>query len=467
MYIKPKPPRLEEQKVLVVGLARSGLASATFLDQKGAHVTVTDQKTETELTDYNTRLPDSIRRRLGSHNLDDFLAAELIILSPGVPTALPEIQVAKKAGIPVWSEVELAFRFLSGKIVGITGSNGKTTTTSLIGEILRNSGYPVSVAGNIGNPLIGSIDTDNPERIHIVELSSFQLENIDTFRCDISVLLNITPDHMDRYSDFSDYAAAKARILENQAHSDFAILNALDPNIRNLVLKTASKPVFFTSEGDLPEGCFTRQDNICFKWADSDPVLFPKNIIRLKGSHNLENCLAAISVAMVLQVSPELIRESLANFSGVEHRLEYVANIAGVDYYNDSKATNVDSVLKALNAFNRPVVAIMGGLDKGTDFSPLVDSVKRRVKAVILIGSAAEKLASALEGAAPIRRADSMENAVFVASDLAESGDTILLSPACASFDMFENFEHRGRTFKQAVYSLNKSMTISHGGGSR
>lgn len=466
MYIKPKPPRLEEQKVLVVGLARSGLASAILLNQKGAHVTVTDQKTETELADYSTKLPDSIRRRLGSHNLDDFLAADLIILSPGVPTALPEIQEAKKAGIPVWSEVELAFRFLSGKIVGITGSNGKTTTTSLIGEILRNSGYPVSVAGNIGNPLVGSIDTDHPERIHLVELSSFQLENIETFRCDISVLLNITPDHMDRYSDFSDYAAAKARILENQAGSDFAILNALDPNIRNLALKTASKPVFFASEGDLPEGCFTKQDNICFKWADSDPVLFPKNIIRLKGSHNLENCLAAVSAAMILQVSPGLIRESLANFNGVEHRLEYVANISGVDYYNDSKATNVDSVLKALNAFERPVVAIMGGLDKGTDFSPLRDSVKCHVKAVILIGTAAEKLASALEGVAPIRRADSMENAVFIASDLAESGDTVLLSPACASFDMFENFEHRGRTFKQAVFSLNKSMTISHGGGS-
>jgi len=455
---------LKNRKVLVVGLARSGLAAAGFLVRQEARVTVTDRKPEAELRPYLADLPDSVRRKLGGHDLEDFLNQDLLVLSPGVPLSIPEIEAARRRGIPVWSEIELACRFLSGTIIGVTGSNGKTTTTTLIGSILRRAGAAVTVAGNIGTPLISCIDNRNPDRIFVVELSSFQLETTDSLRCRIALLLNITPDHMDRYADFESYARAKARIFRNQQPGDYAVLNACDPFTDSIARKVTARPLFISSGEPPANGCFVSSGKICFAFEGIRTELLPVKRLRLKGRHNLENYLAATAAAMLLDLPRDLVAETLADFKGVEHRLEFVREIDGVAFYNDSKATNVDSVIKAIEAFDRPIVAIMGGLDKDSDFRALREPVaKEDVKSLILIGSAADKLEASLGDLVPVQRAGSMAEAVATANRLARAGDIVLLSPACASFDMFENYEHRGREFKRAVQALESALPVSYG----
>lgn len=449
---------VKNKNFLVVGLARSGLAAANFLAGRGARVAVTDTKPPQDVSTRVAALDRSVRLLLGGHPREEFLAADFIVLSPGVPSTLPELRAAAEHGIPVISEVELAFRFLSGRIVGVTGSNGKTTTTSLIGAILNEAGQGAAVAGNIGNPLIGAVQErlsrGDPESLFVVELSSFQLETVDRFRCDIAVVLNITPDHLDRYATLHDYIEAKARIFRNQEKRDLAVLNLDDPVTASLARRTPARLFPFSRGRKLEEGIFIHDHEIRLRWEKEDVPIMPVAEIPLQGGHNLENVLAAAAVAHLLGVDASLIRQAVRHFPGVEHRLEWVRKLDGVDYYNDSKATNVDSARQALRAFDRPLIAILGGKDKGGAFEQLRPDVQERVKRLILIGAAAEKIENALRGTAPVLRASNLPDAVRRAREEAVSGDVVLLAPACASYDMFENFEERGRVFKESVRSL-------------
>jgi UDP-N-acetylmuramoylalanine--D-glutamate ligase len=450
--------RLRGKKVLVVGLARSGVAAAALLTRKGAQVTVTDVKPESDLTGFSDLLDSTVGLKLGGHDTEDFLASDLVVLSPGVPTSLPEIQQAISNGIPVISEVELAYRFLTGTFIGVTGSNGKTTTTTLLGQILKSAGLTSIVAGNIGDPMSGFVtdEQSGPEdTVYVIELSSFQLETISRFRCDVSVILNITPDHLDRYSGFSAYAAAKERILLNQTSNDFAVINRDDPTSWKLSDSVNAHLFPFSKGTRLEEGAFIEGGKIIIRREGGVEEVMPVSSVSLKGEHNLENVLAAVAVASLLGVSREPMSRAISSFSGVEHRLELVRRFRGIEYYNDSKATNLDSAIKALQAFETNLIVIMGGLDKGADFEQLRSLVSQRVKRLILIGTAAEKISSALGGAVPISRAENLNEAVHLAAACAEINDVVLLAPACASFDMFENYEHRGKVFKNSVMALN------------
>ncbi len=450
--------RLQGKKVLVVGLARSGVSAAALLTRKGAHVTVTDVRSESELTGCVEPLSSAVELRLGGHDTKDFLASDLIVLSPGVPASLAEIQQALANGIPVISEVELAYRFLRGTFIGVTGSNGKTTTTSLIGRILKSADLTSVVAGNIGDPLSGFVTDEESgpaDTVYVIELSSFQLETICRFRCDVAVLLNITPDHLDRYSGFSAYTAAKERILLNQTENDFAVINHDDPTSWKLAGSTNAHIFPFSKGKRLEEGVFIERGKIIIRREGGDQEVMPVSSVSLKGEHNLENVLAAVAVASLLGVSRDHMSHAISSFSGVEHRLELVRRFRGIEYYNDSKATNLDSASKALQAFETNLIVIMGGLDKGADFEQLRSLVSRRVRRLILIGTAAEKISSALCGAVPISHAEDLNEAVHLAAASAKANDVVLLAPACASFDMFENYEHRGKVFKNSVMALN------------
>ncbi len=442
-----------EKKILVVGLARSGLAAANFLLGRGARVTVTDVKTREQLADAVRQLHGPVRLALGGHRAEDFLDADLIVLSPGVPSRLDPIRRAALRGVPVWSEVELAFRCLRGRFVGVTGSNGKTTTTALVGQMFADAGAPHAVAGNIGTALIGFADDGLGERVFVVELSSFQLENIHQFRCHAAALLNVTPDHLDRYDSFGAYATCKRRIFLNQTAADFAVIN-LDDAVAGRTAELKAQVIPFSRKRRLEEGVFVADGSVRARWEGLDRTVIATDQIRLRGNHNLENALAATGLALVSGLEPESIAETLRTFAGVEHRLEFVRTVSGVDFFNDSKATNVDSAVKALESFERPLLVILGGLDKEGDFSPLQPLVRDRAKRVIVIGKAAPKIEAALTGWAPLKRAKDLEEAVRLGYDEAAAGDVVLLAPACASFDAFRNYEHRGTVFKELVASL-------------
>jgi UDP-N-acetylmuramoylalanine--D-glutamate ligase len=368
---------------------------------------------------------------------------------------MPALAAARAIGVPVWSEIELAWRFLRGRLICITGSNGKTTTTSLIGHILETAGLPVQVAGNIGTPLISRVDISSDGSFTVVEASSFQLEFISTFRPNIAVLLNVTPDHLDRHGSVESYAAAKARMFENQMPEDAAIINA-DDTVAPQYAPTGPRVFWFSREKQVASGCYVRGDEIIFRCDGEETVLLNRKIIGLRGSHNMENVLAAAAAARLAGVEPGAIAEGVRTFAGVEHRIEYVATIGGVEYFNDSKATNVDATLKALDAFPGNVLVILGGKDKGSDYKILRQTLRSRARMALLIGSAADKIEADLAGAIPVERVQTLERAVEHASQHAKPGDTVLLAPACASFDQFENYEHRGRVFKQLVRELEK-----------
>jgi len=451
------PMKISNKKLLVVGLARSGLAAANFLSSRGGRVTVTDLKSEKELDETLNSLAGPVRLSLGGHRHEDFVGADTIILSPGVPRSLSELQEAAARGVEIISEVELAFRFLSGSFVGVTGSNGKTTTTTLIGAILRKAGRNSVVAGNIGTPLTSFIDDpsiNTNETTFVVELSSFQLETVERLKCHVALLLNITPDHMDRYPDFGSYRQAKSRIFHNQTTKDFAIINIEDSNVLAASAEIRSNLFPFSCKRKLEKGAFLDQGKLVISWRKQVVSILPLDEIRLKGEHNIENTLAAASAAFVLGVSEMEIAETVCEFSGVEHRLELVRRYRDVDYYNDSKATNVDSALRAIQAFDQPLTVIMGGLDKGTDFAPLREAMTGKIRKVILLGATARKIAAALSDLVQIEETSSLEEAVKVASMSALPGEIVLLAPACASFDMFEDFEDRGRQFKRLVHTL-------------
>ena len=376
------------------------------------------------------------------------------MVSPGVSVdALPIVQ-ARTSGEPIIGEIELAAQFLPGRIVAITGSNGKTTTTTLTGEILTAGGLPTLVGGNIGTPAISLVERAKPDHIIVLEVSSFQLETIQTFRPKMAVILNITPDHLDRHRTFAAYAGAKARIFENQQADDFAVLNADDPNCVALAEGIRAHICWFSRKNEVQQGASVQDGRIGFRDAGGKREIMLVSEIPLKGAHNLENVLAAICAGALMGVKPEHIRRAVQQFKAVEHRLEYVATIRGVDYYNDSKATNVDATIKALESFPANIHLILGGKDKGSDYTVLNDLLRERVKRVYTIGAAAEKIESHIKGAAEIVPAETLDDAVRRAAAVAQAGDVVLLAPACASFDQFDNYEHRGRVFKEVVHTL-------------
>ena len=447
---------LAGKQVLVVGLARTGIATALFCAERGARVTATEARPETEIAEAAAKLRAAgVTLELGGHRPETFVRQDLIVPSPGVPPTLPPLGAARAIGLPVWSEIELAWRFLRGRLICITGSNGKTTTTALIGHILETAGLPVQVAGNIGTPLISRVDLSSDAGFTVVEASSFQLESISAFRPDIAVLLNVTPDHLDRYGSIEAYGKAKARMFENQTAEDAAIINAEDA-VAPQYAPTGPRVFWFSRLKRVASGCYLRDNEIVFRCDGVESVLLERGVIGLRGSHNIENVLAAAAAAKLAGVEPAAISEGVRTFAGVEHRIEYVATISGVDYFNDSKATNVDATLKALDAFPGNVLVILGGKDKGCDYRILRQALRGHARMALLIGSAAEKIEKQLEGVVPVERAETLARAVQAAAKRAQPGDTVLLAPACASFDQFESYEHRGRVFKQLVRELEK-----------
>jgi UDP-N-acetylmuramoylalanine--D-glutamate ligase len=445
---------LQGKRVLVVGLARTGVTVSLFSAGYGAVVTAVDEKPEAELAETAARLRAAgIKLELGAHTPASFLAQDLIVVSPGVPANLPALELARAKGIPVWSEIELAWRFLRGKLVAITGSNGKTTTTSLIAHILKTADVPTLVGGNIGTPLLALVESSTDSTVTVAEISSFQLETIQDFRPEIGVLLNLTPDHLDRHESFDAYAAAKMRLFENQLERDAAVLNADDPEITKR-MPSRSHIYWFSRQKRVAEGAFLRDGEIVFRADGTETVVARQSEIPLRGGHNLENVLAACAAAYLAGAPAAAIASGVKTFRAVEHRLEFVAEVGGVEFYNDSKATNVDATLKAIEAFPGPLIVILGGKDKGSPYTPLVEPLRQRARLALLIGAAADKIAAELGSALPVEKVGTLERAVKRATELARPGDVVLLAPACSSFDQFENYEHRGRAFKELVGRL-------------
>lgn len=445
---------LHNKRVLVVGLARSGRAVARRLAREGAIVTVTDLRPPSSFAPVLREMMDQkIGFELGVHREETFLKQDLIVVSPGVPWDTPALEAARQRKILVVPEVEAASWFFDSTLVGITGTNGKTTTTALLGKMLEASGYSAFVAGNIGIPLISAVDLFSPESIVVTELSSFQLEAIQNFRAHVAVLLNITENHLDRHRTFDAYVSAKAQIFRNQGPEDYAILNADDPTVMSLAPLIASTKVFFSMEQDLPEGILLSKGRILYRVGHLERMLMEAREIRLRGAFNVANVMAASAAACILGADFKAIRSAAREFTGVEHRLEYVRTVRGVEFYNDSKSTSVDAAAKALQTFDKGVHLILGGKDKGAPYSPLWPLLEGRVKGVYLIGEATEKIAADL-GGANLRRSVNLETAVHQAFARAIPGDVVLLSPACASFDQFQDFEERGRTFKEVVGRL-------------
>jgi|Deesub1362A_J573_1020465.scaffolds.fasta_scaffold00444_30 UDP-N-acetylmuramoylalanine--D-glutamate ligase len=448
-------------KTVVVGLARSGLCAANLLAKMGKEVTVTDVKTMDELGGFVEKLSPSVNVLLGGHPEWIFEDAELIVVSPGVPLDLEPIKKAKAAGISVIGELELAYRMLKKTpFYAVTGTNGKSTTVTLLDWMLRKAGRKTLFGGNIGNALTGEIleKANGQFRIPdidcvVVEVSSFQLESIDEFKPKIAAILNITEDHLDRYPSMEDYKKAKKRISLNQTETDFLVLNADDPEVMGLydsAFESKGTVSFFSRKKEV-KGVYLKDDSVC---SSEHGCLISVDGIRIRGVHNLENAMAASGMALLAGCPPEAVVESLKEFPGLEHRLEFVREINGVKYINDSKGTNIGAVIKSLESFSEPVVLIAGGRDKAGNFTLLRNSVKEKVKALVLIGEAREKIKRALYDITECHLADDLRSAVATASSLAEPGDVVLLSPACASFDMFADYEDRGRQFKAVVMEL-------------
>ena len=449
------------KKVLIIGAARSGIAAAKFLQARGAVVALTDRKELDKWSDEARALKEIgvglVPGEVPTWLLDQL---ELLVVSPGVPSNIIPIRYAERAGAEVIGEVELAFRFLKGRVIAITGSNGKTTTTSLIGRLLQEAGLVVQVGGNIGTALISMVETSRDDGWTVVEVSSFQLETIKNFHPSIAVVLNVTPNHMDRYETFTDYAAAKHRIFMNQEAADVAVLNADDPTVSSWERGLNAMVVQFSTKRELERGLFLQGKDLVVR-NHEDHVVVRTDEMKLRGMHNVENVLAALAAGIAAGAPLDSMRETVKSFEPVEHRLEFVTELNGVKFYNDSKATSVDATLKALEAFaadEGKVVLILGGLGKKAPYEPLAHLVKEKVRKLVLVGDDAETIARELGEYAPLERARDMKDAVHRSFAAAEKGDVVLLAPACASFDMFESFEHRGKVFKEEVQALSETL---------
>jgi UDP-N-acetylmuramoylalanine--D-glutamate ligase len=436
-------------KVLVVGLERSGLASLELLKARGAELKATDARPLADLP----KAADVLKRLdvpFEEQTPEVFEDCDQIVLSPGVPADLPPVEAARRRGVNVIGEVELAGMYLQGRIIGITGSNGKTTTTALVGHILRESGIAAQVGGNIGTAVTAIVDSSRPDQWNVLELSSFQLETIQTFRADIGVCLNVTPDHLDRHHTFEKYAAAKGRLFETQRPDDYAVLNADDAQCVAYSAITRGKPVWFSSTRAITPGVWLDNGRL---WFDGE-LLMPAVDIPIRGRHNVENTMAAAAAARLAGAELAGIARAVRSFRAVEHRLEFVRTVRGVDFYNDSKATNVDATLKAIDAFEDGLWVILGGKDKGSDYSVLAQALRKKARAVLLIGAAASKISGQLKDGVTLIDSGTLDAAIREAYARSSPCDTVLLAPACASFDQFDNYEHRGRVFKQIVEEL-------------
>ena len=436
-------------KYLVVGAGKSGVAAANFLAARGEEVALTDSNPH---PDVPYPLHDGVRKFFGYSDDAALHGATTVVVSPGVPLNIPVLQRAAGQSIPVIGEIELAYRYLKGTVIAVTGSNGKSTTTTLIGEILKVAGWDPIVAGNIGQPLIASLDLEK-QRTYVLELSSFQLETVDTFHANVALLLNVTPDHMDRYPNFDAYAAAKYRIFRNQVAGDTAIVNAVER--RRAQRETpAARTWRFSAAERVADGAYLDGDQLVM-CVGGDERRIPRSSLRLEGAPNVENALAAWLAARAIGVDDVSVQIAFGAFSGLPHRMVLVRERSGVRYVNDSKGTNVDATLKSLEGFPpNSVILILGGKDKAGEFERLRDLVKEKTRNVITIGKAADRIASALDGAAAIVPLGDMQHAIDWASKNAKAGDTVLLSPACASFDQYRNFEHRGEHFEELVRNL-------------
>jgi UDP-N-acetylmuramoylalanine--D-glutamate ligase len=448
---------LKGKKVLVVGLGKSGLAAALFLRRRGAQVTVSDVRSAEALAkEIPALIEEGIMVETGGHGLLTFRRQDLIVVSPGVPVNTPELAQAQSFGLPVIGELELAGRFLKGKILAVTGSNGKTTTTTLLGEILTASGLPTLVGGNIGLPVVSLIDSSTDESWSVLEVSSFQLETTRQFHPTIAVILNITPDHLDRHGSMDNYCAIKERIFAQQTAGDSLVLNADNTPCEAAASRSKAKVYWFSIEHPVPQGAWLESGYVVYRPAKNAPTekVMLLSGIPLKGEHNVENVLAAVCAARQAGVSADVIRSAVEKFQAVEHRLEFVATRKGVEFYNDSKATNVDATAKAVAAFSGGIHLILGGKDKGSPYTVLAPLLRARVSAVYTIGAAAAKINSELRGVVPIHSCETLDRAVAAAAAAAHPGEVVVLAPACSSYDQFENYEQRGSVFKQLVKEL-------------
>ena len=447
---------LKNKKALVVGLKRSGVAAARFMAGRGAVVTVTDKAEAEKLVAEREALKGvNVRFVFGEHRVENFTNADLIVVSPGVPLSIPPIEAARKARVHIIGELELAARFLSLPIIAITGTNGKSTVTELTGAILRESGKKVFVGGNIGNPLINLIGKEKETDVAVVEISSFQLEAIEAFHPHIGALLNITPDHLDRYPDMDSYVKAKARIWMNMGPDDWAVVNASDELSVATMAGAKCRRLNFSikPKGTKKPRAYVKASKLVIELDDRIEKI-PVGKMKIAGAHNIENALASVSASLLAGASPQGAIKAIETFPGLPHRTQFIREVGGVKYFDDSKGTNVGAVIKSLEGFDTPVVLIAGGLDKEGDFRALRPIVSEKVKALVLIGSAAKKIEEALGDVTPVEHARDMQEAVRKSQALAKPGEVVLLSPGCASFDMFRDYGHRGEVFQEAVRGL-------------
>jgi UDP-N-acetylmuramoylalanine--D-glutamate ligase len=451
----------QKKNILIIGMARSGMSSAKLCCRLGAKVKIQDMKTREQLI---PQLEEEIyileqmgiELILGEDPADIVEYQDLIIISPGVPTDLRFIQKARETNVPVWSEIELAYILCSCPIVAITGTNGKTTTTTLVGEIIKEYNPNTYVVGNIGTPFTNKVDKIKLEDCVVAEISSFQLETIHNFKPKVSAILNITPDHLNRHKTYENYIAAKERIYENQDINDFCVLNEDDDICIKMKEKIKASIMPFSRKKELDKGLFLKDNKIWIKWDNINCGICKVSDLQILGEHNIENVLAAAAISICIGVPIDIIKRVIISFKGVEHRIEYVDTIDEVEYYNDSKATNIDAAIIGIKAMKAPIVLIGGGMDKGADFTEWINMFPGKVKSLILIGETADKIINTAHktGFSDIKKASSLNEAVILAKNIANHGDCILLSPACASWDMFKSYEERGNIFKQAVYAL-------------
>jgi UDP-N-acetylmuramoylalanine--D-glutamate ligase len=458
----------EVRPVVVVGLARSGVAAAAFLARKGALVVAADRKAEAELAEEALALRDlGVRLETGPHRKETFVSSAMVVVSPGVPWELPELEAARQAGVPVIAEIELAFRHMEGRLAAITGTKGKSTTTAALGAMLQAAGMDARVGGNIGTALVSLVEGSTKDTVFAVEVSSFQLEGIVRFHPHVAVWLNLSPDHLDRHPSLDAYVAAKARVFANQGSGDWAIVNADDPLVLQAARRSAARLFLVRSTGAplaSGDGAWFESGEARFRLDGREETLFARSDVVLPGAHLAGDLLAAAAAARVLGAPADAIARAVRGFHGVEHVLEHVATIDGVAWYNDSKATNVEAARRSVEAFERPVVVILGGRYKGGDFAELAPALAARGRQVVAIGEARERITTALAGTLGVVPCDSLREAVQAAREAAHRGDVVLLAPACSSFDMFRDYAERGRVFKEEVLRLAAEGKAGGGG---
>lgn len=447
----------KDKKVLVSGVAKSGISAAYLLKKLCADVTIQDAKTEEELGEIVSELRNNgIKLYLGANPDDIIKEMDVLVMSPGVPTDLPFVNMARECNIPVIGEIELAYMFSKSPVIGITGTNGKTTTTTLVGDICKAYYKNTYVVGNIGNPFADiTLDTTEDGSV-VAELSSFQLETINEFRPKVSAVLNITPDHLNRHHTLENYIAAKERVFENQTSEDYCILNYNDETTKKMSDKTNAKVIFFALNKQLSEGIYSDEKSIYIRALGYDEKVVDIDELKILGGHNVENAMAAIGCSIALGVPMEIVRKVLKEFTAVEHRIEYVTTVNDIEFYNDSKGTNPDASIKAVEAMRRPICIIAGGYNKGSDYTDWIATFKGKVKFVAVIGAVKFIISEALDkaGFTNYKIAETFEEAIELCYENAEKGDCVLLSPACASWDMFKSYEQRGEIFKDYVRKL-------------